>query len=347
MRKKFFTALILASVAVLTQTVAVAIDTVYLRAGGTRAGTVESQSKDKVVVKTSKGSETIPTVDVEQIAFTGEPTKMRLARGRENSGLFDDALKMYAEARGEFKGSSSDFGKEVDFVIARTTAKVGLSDPAKLADAVSKLEAFRSANTTNYRYYESLIYLGRCYMAQKNTALAKETYGLLKASTANSHRMTAQNAEARIMLAEGNTAQALAQFKQVAAMNAETASEQASKFDALLGTAECEKAEKQFDQAIKSLNTVIAQTPSDETRVHARSYLLQGDCYREQQKFKAAAIAYLHVDVLYASEAEIHAESLYWLAQMWNQTEPKHPQRAEQAATKLKSVYPNSVWAKK
>ncbi len=347
MSKKLFTALVLASVAALSQTVAVAIDTVYLKAGGTRAGTVESQDKDKVVVKTSKGSETIPAVEVERIAFTGEPSSMRLAPGRENSGLFDDAIEMYTKARNDFKGSGSGFGKEVDFAIARTTARMGLADPSKINDAITKLNTFTSNNTTNFRYYAALNWLGRCQMAAGQTAEAKTTYGKLKTSAANSHKMTATNAEARIMLAEGSTAEALAQFKQVAAMNAETAAEQASKFDALLGTAECEKADKQFDQAITSLNNVIEQTPSEEASVQARAYLLQGDCYREQQKFKAAAIAYLHVDVLYASEAEIHAQALYWLGKMWGQTEPPHPARAEQAANKLKSVYPNSEWAKK
>ena len=347
MNRNWLKALMLALIAACTQAATFAFDTVYLRSGGTQAGTIESVTKDHVVVKATKESKTIPASDIEDIAFTGQPSRLRIAQGAEKGGHLDRAIDGYKESQTEYQGNNVNISKEFVFLIARATAKQALADPSKLSDAITKLDAFRTANSTSFRYYETLILLGQCYLAQKDNAKARDAYSMLAASAANSYRMTAQNAQARILMLENKTTEALAEYQKVAAVTPQTPGEQACKFEALLGTAACQQAEKQFDQAIKTLNEVILQVSADESRVQAEAYIRQGDCYREQEKFKAAALAYLHVDVLYSTEKDLHAQSLYWLAKMWNETDPKHPERAQEAKTKLDTEYPNSEWKKK
>lgn len=347
MRQKWVTALTLAIIAVLTQAVTLAFDTVYLRSGGTQAGTIEKVTKDNVIVKVTKGTKTVPTSEIKDIAFTGQPSRLRIAQGAEKAGHLDRALAGYKDAQNEYKGNNANITKELLFLIARTTAKMAEADPSKLSDAITKLEAYRSGHSTSFRYYDALILLGKTYTDQKNYAKARDTYSLLAASTANSYRMTAQNAQARLLMKENKTSEALAEYTKVAAVTPETPGEQACKFEALLGTAACQQAEKNYDLAIKTLNDVILQVSADESRVQAEAYIRQGDCYRAQMKFKAAALAYLHVDVLYSTEKELHAQSLYWLSQMWNMTDPKHPERAQEAQNKLAVEYPGVDWKKK
>jgi len=56
-------------------------------------------------------------------------------------------------------------------------------------------------------------------------------------------------------------------------------------------------------------------------------------------------IAYLHVDVLFSTEKSFHPEALYNLTRLWNAVQ--QPDRANEAADKLTSEYPNSPWAQK
>ena len=77
----------------------------------------------------------------------------------------------------------------------------------------------------------------------------------------------------------------------------------------------------------------------------AEAYLRQGDCYQEQQKIRDAVIAYLHVDVLFPTEKELHAEALYRLARLW--APAGRPDRAREASAKLNEIYPDSEWTRK
>ena len=77
----------------------------------------------------------------------------------------------------------------------------------------------------------------------------------------------------------------------------------------------------------------------------AFAYVLQGDCYKAQSKMKDAALAYLHVPILFHKQKAAHAEALFHLAKISGQI--GQPDRAAEAKEILLESYPNSEWAKK
>ncbi|HLQ46180.1 MAG TPA: hypothetical protein VK137_15670, partial [Planctomycetaceae bacterium] len=72
---------------------------------------------------------------------------------------------------------------------------------------------------------------------------------------------------------------------------------------------------------------------------------LQGDCYQVQNKLKEAALAYLHVPLLFPQEKAAHAEALYHLAKILGSI--GQPDRAAEFRDDLLANFPNSEWAKK
>ena len=116
----------------------------------------------------------------------------------------------------------------------------------------------------------------------------------------------------------------------------------------MLGQATCLQSGQQYAEAANILGNVIRESATDDTRLQAEAYVRQGDCYAALgDRDKDAVMAYLHVDVIpsLAVEKDLHAEALYQLSQLW--PELRHPDRADLAAGKLQSLYPNSPWTKK
>jgi hypothetical protein len=66
---------------------------------------------------------------------------------------------------------------------------------------------------------------------------------------------------------------------------------------------------------------------------------------RKAGRTKEALLAFLHVDVLYFTTPEAHAEALANLAELWE--EVQKPERAVKARQVLQERYGSSPWAKK
>ena len=68
------------------------------------------------------------------------------------------------------------------------------------------------------------------------------------------------------------------------------------------------------DEAVGTSRKVIQDADPEEKELHARAYIALGKCYEKGGQTKGALLAYLHVDVLYATVPEAHAEALAHLA---------------------------------
>ena len=134
-------------------------------------------------------------------------------------------------------------------------------------------------------------------------------------------------------------------FADAASNKAETDAEKGRRAEAQVGQAACLVKQTKHDEALKLIDEVIKTTSVDEARAMAQAYVLQGDCYQTQQKLKEAAIAYLHVPVLFPKEKSAHAEALYQLHKI--SAAIGQPDRAAEARDDLLANFPNSEWAKK
>jgi tetratricopeptide (TPR) repeat protein len=159
--------------------------------------------------------------------------------------------------------------------------------------------------------------------------------------------MRAGVALGRARVSEKKYPQAQQEFETALAAAEKSAgpSAEATKQAAKIGLATCLAETGKPEEGVKLTNEVLAKLPAEEVDLHARAYVAQGNCYRKMPDHaKAALIAFLHVDKLYFSNAQAHAEALWNLAPLF--FEIGKQDRAAQVTQLLKERYPNSPWAK-
>ena len=311
-------------------------------------GTFSAMTPTEITVKPSVGAVIrVPVGEIVRVKFAGEPPRLDSGRNAEANGLLDRAMDIYTQSKESYTGANANVKADLDYLIARVTAPVALSDPTKTDAAIRQLEAYQSANPQSFRLYESLYFLGRLYTAGNDGAKAREVFSKLAGAPLKlkDYRMAAKIAEGRLLLQERDVAGALAAFESVAGTNPSSPAEKSRLLEAMLGKATCLQRQNDYAAAISTLESVLKETPARETRVQAEAWLRKGDCFQEQKQIKEALLAYLHVDVLFAGEKTLHAEALYHLARLWGPA--GHRNRADEAGVRLISDYPNSEWAKK
>src|SRR5262245_7947078 len=78
-----------------------ALDLVHRRGNEKNVGgDITKVTRTEVVVTQKVGNkeETVPANDISYIEWDGEPGPLKLARGSENTGNFDESVKQYQEA---------------------------------------------------------------------------------------------------------------------------------------------------------------------------------------------------------------------------------------------------------
>jgi tetratricopeptide (TPR) repeat protein len=309
-------------------------------------GTIAKTTKDFIELKPRSGPvQKLPADTIRRVRFDGEKKELNLARSSEQSGLLDKALERYNAVVGSLKPVAK---KDTEFLIARTKCRMAIADPAKVEDALTSMKAALAKNANGFRYYECLTWLGRVNVAKGDYATAKTRFDALGQSSMKSHQMTSKVAIGQLLLAQDKPGEAQTSFEQVAAMQATSTTEIASRYEAVLGKAKCQQLQKDYTAALRSLDEIINNTdPKEASELHARSHVQRGDCFRDQQDAKSAVMAYLHVDVIedYSRAKGVHAEALFKLSQLW--ATAGRPERGSEAAARLKKLYPNNTWTKK
>ena len=109
--------------------------------------------------------------------------------------------------------------------------------------------------------------------------------------------------------------------------------------------ATCLQRQNKNQEAADELDKIIKEAPATDTKTMGEAYLRKGDNLLAAGQKKDALLAYLHVDILFSAEKDLHAEALYHLSTLWS--EVNQPSRAGEARTKLGTDYPNSEWNKR
>jgi tetratricopeptide (TPR) repeat protein len=180
-----------------------------------------------------------------------------------------------------------------------------------------------------------------------------KAYGVLEDSNSSELQVRGRLGRALVYQDQKQYAAAMELFDGVLGRPVENPREQQCRQEALLGKGKCLSLQGDPDEAAKLLQEVIDKAPNDATELQARAFNLLGDCYYAdravaERKREEALIRYLYVDALPALAAygKEHAKALYRLSQLWNEMDPPHPERAQDALDRLKEQYPNSPWAR-
>ncbi|HAB11241.1 MAG TPA: hypothetical protein DCE47_06090 [Planctomycetaceae bacterium] len=314
-------------------------------------GKITAISKTGLTVKPQVGADVmVPANDIVDVRWDGEPVKLITARGADRASRYTQALKAYADVESDPKAAADNINKDLKFLVARATAGQALAGAGKLEDARAKLEAFLQVGATSFRYFDAVGLLGRVELAAGSHDKAKAQFTALAGAPWLDYKMAGQSAQARVLLAQGNVDGALSAFQAVITQGGNNPDKaiKGQRFQAVLGKSSClirKQGQASFTAALKDLDGVLAEASDSDSRVLAEAYLRQGDCLRLLGRQKEAVLSYLHVDLLFAAEATLHAESLFHLGTLWSAV--GHPDRASSARERLRSDYPQSSWAKK
>jgi tetratricopeptide (TPR) repeat protein len=326
---------------------ATAADVISRKSGANRvAGKIESITKNEVVIKPITGdSVTVPSADVQSIEWDDAPASLRIAIGYENAGQSPKALDAYQKIKADGKLPNDFVSADLEYLIARATARIALADPTQVDEAISKLEGVTKSQGDHFRYYEALSFLGQVLLAKNDAEGARRVFDRLANSSQSDFKVQGQIAQARVLMAEAKTDEAIAAYDNVISTVGSGPQEAARKFEALVGKAKGQLTLGKSAEALATIDEIINNASPDDTALFAEAYLLQGNAFEGAGRTKEAMLAYLHVEILFPKETAFQAEALYHLSKLWKAVQL--PDRAIEAQAKLESDYPNSPWAKK
>jgi tetratricopeptide (TPR) repeat protein len=310
-------------------------------------GDIQLVTRDEVTIKSGIADPVkIPSNEIIDVEWSGEPAELNLARGFEANGNFTDAIARYEKSAADKALSKKEIKIDIAFLIARATARKALEvDPSTLDAAVAKMDSFVKNNKNSFRYFAAISILGELQLAKKDYVAAETTFSQLATAPWADYKMAAQIAKGRLALARNDLDAALASYEAVLSQSPKGAAEISRRNEALLGKAAVQIAKKDAAAALVAISQAIKSASPEDSVVQAQAYVLKGNALKDQGKTKEAILAYLHVPVLFEKEATLNAEALYNLAVLWPQVD--QPQRGAQASADLQANYPNSTWTKK
>lgn len=324
-----------------------AADIINRRGGATRvAGQITAMTSSDVTIKPVAGDPQVISVsEIANIEWDDTPSEFKLAIADEANARLAGALARLEKIKTEGKATTDNLKAELDYAIARVTARAALGDPAQIDAAAELLRKWCASQPDHYRLFEGTALLGQLLLAKGDAAGARTAFEKISGAPTPELQLTGKIALARVLMSEQKYDEAIAAFDSIVAGLGDVPSDKARRYEALLGKSRGLIAKGLFAEALPLLEDIAINASADDISLQAEVYLLQGNSLQALNRNKEAVLAYLHVDVLFSRETAAHAESLYHLTRLWK--EVQLPERGLEARAKLEGNYPNSEWAKK
>jgi tetratricopeptide (TPR) repeat protein len=285
----------------------------------------------------------VPVNEVLTVYYEAEPAELTAAKNHVLAGRYSEALAALERIKEE--PVRREMQQDIAFYKASCSAKLALGGSLKITDAGRMMRAFADANPKSYHYFEASETVGDLLVALGQYAQAAEYYARLDGAPWPDYKMRAGVAAGRALLSQGKAREAAAAFDKVRTIEADGDPAQAQRTAASLGKASALVALKKPDEAVKIVEDILQKGDPEDAPLMARAYNVLGTAQRAAGRTKEALLAFLHVDILYSSVPDAHAEALANLAQLWEQVHKTD--RATRARQALEEQYKDSPWAKR
>ncbi len=320
-------------------------DQLYMKRGPTVSGTVSATTPVQVAIESRGANRSVNVNEIRLITFGDEPQELRQGRARALGGKYEAALGDLKRVNpaGIERGVIQ---QDLQYYLALCEGRVALSSGGDKAKAVATMLGFVRAAPSSYHFFDAAMLLGDLSVGQADYDGAVKYYGAVASKAPwPEYRMNAALSQARVLVAQEKFAAAQAQFDSVIQMESDTPEANRQKLLAQVGKGRCLAETKSPEAGIQLIEKIIAENEATDAELFGRAYNAHGDCLQKAGKPKAALMSYLHVDVLFYSNPEIHAESLYHLSKLWETI--KQPDRAASTRNLLDQRYAGSAWAKR
>lgn len=314
-------------------------DTVRTEAGA-QTGSIVNVSKTAIELNKGGSPIQIPVNEVVEIALDDEPFDVKTARRMVQNGQYADAIE---KLKGLQPNNNELVNQEIQFLTSFSMGKLALAGAADRKEASTALLAFASKAPNSFHFYEVARMLGDLAVSSGDYSGAARYYAGLSSAPWPDYKMQALVLEGRALLAQEKAGEAITRFDQVLGANATVSGAARQKSFAAVGKAQALAATGKPKEGIELAQKVVDNADPKDTELFGRAYNALGQCYLQQDQNKEALLAFLHTDILFYTDPEIHAEALYHLTNLWK--EVNAPDEATDARNLLNDRYPGSTWA--
>ncbi len=301
----------------------------------TSAGAIRSEDPAKVVILAGadKRQREIPSGDILEIRYDGEPPEMNVARNHERGKRWDDALFAYSDALKKVPADRKFLQTEIRFRRARIAAVQAESSGGARRLAIAELRNFKRDFPESRQILECLELLSRLLLIDGESRQEvvdafrelRKKYGQSKEVSAKADLFETQLLleDGQSLLVKGSRDEAKKKYAEAQAkLTAMVANaEKAGQLDLRISLAECKAVLDKADEALKELDALLTQAGDDRTR--AAVHLGRGDCHRLTGKFREAMWDYLWVDAVYNEDREKQAKAVYYLHDIFSNRLPE------------------------
>jgi tetratricopeptide (TPR) repeat protein len=322
-------------------------DTIVLSKNGRRSnllGQVTRISSTHVEISHNGTDRKIPANEVLRISFEDDPAELRSGRNAIIGGQVEQGLDVLKRMTGS-EIENPFIRQEIAYYKAYAAALLALRGRGNVNDAVRGLLEFAKENRDSYHWYESLRLLGDLAMSLGSFDNAIKYYSEYGEAPFPDFALQGAILQAAAYRSNGNYGDAVKAYDRVIQNGENDAAAIRQKVFARIGKAACQALQGEAEPACKTIEGILAESDPADAELFANGYNALGIAYQTAGKPVDAALAFLHVDVLFFHQRDAHAESLYHLSNLWKQL--NKPERAVETRKTLTERYGGTVWAKR
>jgi tetratricopeptide (TPR) repeat protein len=311
---------------------------------GSETGEVNDMTPYELTMNKGRpGSRKVAVNEIKAVLFADEPSELAQARVNAANGAYANALSALEKI--DMNSIRREYIKQdIEFYKAYCAGKLALGGEREIGDAGRQLNSFVRSYPQNFHYMAAVELMGDLLMATGRHENAQKQYAELAKAPWTDYKVRSAVAVGRTLQAQGKHAEAIQQFDAALATAGGGADAEEQKLEATLAKAVSMAETGGGSQAVGMIEKIIQDANPEQKELHARAYNALGSCYQKAGQTKDALLAYLHVDVLYNTVPEAHAESLANLAPLWQAVGQE--EQARQARQLLQERYGGSRWAK-
>lgn len=322
-------------------------DRVRLVTGVELEGTVVDQSPNGLAIETRDGIRKVSVETIRDVRFAGEPEGLRDAREllarRDGTAALEELSRIEPD---ELSGGPDAIAAEVAFVRAAAAGRRAVSTGDDVAAGQREVAAFLSAHPRSVHLYDMQVLLGDLLAAQGRTDEAAAAYATLDRGPP-AIAVRAATLRADLLLRRSAVEDALRLYESASRLAAAIEGPMGRRAGrrAELGRARCLTRQGKAGDAEAVVERLLAEADGDDHAL-GLAFTVLGEAQRRLPgRERDALISFLTVDLVHPDGPEEHAEALFNLVELWQQT--NFPERSREARRSLETTYPDSPWTRR
>jgi tetratricopeptide (TPR) repeat protein len=321
-------------------------DRVFPTKGGAAAtGKIIERTKDKVVIENIKGTpQNYATNEILRLVFDGEPPQLSRAKDNIVQAQYDQAKDELSKVVVDTL-KSEDMKEEYLFYKTYLSGAMALRGQGDPSEASKALLTWAGKYRTSHNFYAASEMLGNLAIASGTPDQAAKFFGAFASAPFVDYKLKGSFLQGRALMLLKQNAEAKAKFAIVTQAKVSDPPSLKLQKLATIATFKCDAADGKSEQAILALEKMVDEGDSTDAELFADLYNAIGSIHQSQNNHYEAVLSFLKTDLLYASQAEAHAEALYNLIQLWAKV--GEPLQSTDAKSRLAKLYPTSPWVKK